>query len=461
MQPAPGSWRDPSSRVFIDGDRVLRVLDTEALADFQALVATKFFQDAVADGRIVATKLIDDVPSELAGTWAGVLEHERIPVITFPFEWTFSMLRDSALLQLDLTEAALADGLITKDATPYNIQFVGSRPTFIDLGSFERIAPGQPWFGYRQFCEQFLNPLLLQSRGIPYQPWLRGELRGITPAQCRAALPFRTRNRPSVFVHVGLHAWAERRFANSTGDTTGELRAAGFNPAIVRGQVRRLRKIVQRLKWEPRGSTWSNYTERGHYTDADLDAKETFVRTAAARQRRRQVLDIGANDGRFSDAVLEHADSVVALDADPLVVDHLYRSLRERHDERIVPVCMDIASMSVPAGWRGQERPGFTDRVKPDLVLALAVVHHLAVTDSVPLDEVAAMLRDFGSDVVVEFPTPDDQMVRRLARMKKAGVVDRYTLDVFEAAIESRFEVIERVTLPSATRILFHLQPRG
>ena len=256
MQPAPGSWRDPSSRVFIDGDRVLRVLDTEALADFQALVATKFFQDAVADGRIVATKLIDDVPSELAGTWAGVLEHERIPVITFPFEWTFSMLRDSALLQLDLTEAALADGLITKDATPYNIQFVGSRPTFIDLGSFERIAPGQPWFGYRQFCEQFLNPLLLQSRGIPYQPWLRGELRGITPAQCRAALPFRTRNRPSVFVHVGLHAWAERRFANSTGDTTGELRAAGFNPAIVRGQVRRLRKIVQRLKWEPRGSTW-------------------------------------------------------------------------------------------------------------------------------------------------------------------------------------------------------------
>ena len=185
------------------------------------------------------------------------------------------------------------------------------------------------------------------------------------------------------------------------------------------------------------------------------------MRTAAARQRRRQVLDIGANDGRFSDAVLEHADSVVALDADPLVVDHLYRSLRERHDERIVPVCMDIASMSVPAGWRGQERPGFTDRVKPDLVLALAVVHHLAVTDSVPLDEVAAMLRDFGSDVVVEFPTPDDQMVRRLARMKKAGVVDRYTLDVFEAAIESRFEVIERVTLPSATRILFHLQPRG
>ncbi len=446
----------------MDDDRVLRVLDADALADFQALEATAFFADAVSDGRIVATKLLDDVPPELASAqWAGVLEHERIPVITYPFEWTFSMLRDAALLQLDLTEAALAVGLITKDATPYNIQFVGSRPTFIDLGSFERIAPGQPWFGYRQFCEQFLNPLLLQSRGIPYQPWLRGELRGISPAQCRAALPFRTRIRPSVFVHVGLHAWAERRFANSAGDTSAELRAAGFNPAIVRGQVRRLRKIVRRLRWEPRGSTWSNYTDRGHYTDADLEAKETFVRGVAAVRHRRQVLDIGANDGRFSDAALEHADSVVALDADPLVVDHLYRTLRARRDERIVPVCMDIASMSIPAGWRAQERPGFTDRVKPDLVLMLAVVHHLAVTDSVPLDEVVAMLRDFEAEVVVEFPTPDDRMVRRLARMKKAGVVDRYSLEAFEAAVNSRFDVIERVTLPSATRILFHLQPRG
>jgi hypothetical protein len=135
--------------------------------------------------------------------------------------------------------------------------------------------------------------------------------------------------------------------------------------------------------------------------------------------------------------------------------------LRERQDEQIVPLCIDIASMSIPAGWRGQERPGFTDRVAPDLVLMLAVVHHLAVTDSVPLDEVVAMLRDFDADVVVEFPTPDDQMVRRLSRMKKAGVVERYSLEAFEAALNSRFEIVERATLPSATRILYHLHPRS
>ena len=142
LQPDPGSFRDPSSRVFLADDAVFRGLDAEALSDFEALAATPFFQDAVAAGQIVGTELVADPPEALSGAWAGVLAHERIPVVTYPYEWSFAMLRDAARLQLDLVSAALAVDLVTKDASAYNLQFVGSRPTFIDVGSFERLRDG-------------------------------------------------------------------------------------------------------------------------------------------------------------------------------------------------------------------------------------------------------------------------------------------------------------------------------
>jgi len=448
--------------VFADDGRILRALDADGAADYDALAGSQFFGDAVSDGRAIGTRRLEQVPDDLAQAgWVAVLEHERIPVVSYPFEWTFSMLRDAAMLQLDLTELALAEQLITKDATPYNIQFVGARPVFIDVGSFERLSPGEPWFGYRQFCEQFLNPLLLQAQGIPYQPWLRGELQGIRPSECRAALPLRTRARPSVFLNVGLHAWAERRYGGSGRDLRAELRAAGFNPAIVRAQLRRLRRVVRRLAWEPRRSGWSEYSERGHYEASDLAAKEAFVRRVAGHRRRRHVLDMGANDGRFSEAVLDAADYVVALDADPVVIDDLYRRLREGDERRILPVCIDLANVATALGWRGRERPAFIDRARPDLVLMLAVVHHLAITDMVPFEEIVAFLADVGAEAVVEVPTPDDPMVRRLARAKKAREVTRYSIDAFESAAGRAFEIVETEVLPSATRHLYHLRPRA
>jgi hypothetical protein len=442
--------------------RVLRALDATAAADFEALEATKFFAEAVEDGRIVATRRLAEVPAELARDgWVVALEHDVVPVISYPFEWTFAMLREAALLQLDLTEQALDEGLITKDATPYNVQFLGAGPVFIDIGSFERLTRGEPWFGYRQFCEQFLNPLLLGAAGVPWRPWVRGTTRGITPAECRDTLPLRRRMRPSVFAHVGLHAWAERRFAASSRDVRGEMRSAGMGPAVIRAQLRRLRKVVRRLHWRPRETAWSGYGDRAHYDDADLGAKEDFVRKAAARRHRAQVLDLGANDGRFTDAALEHADYAVALDRDEVAVDRLYTRLRERGEQRVLPLCVDLGDPSGSFGWRARERSAFFDRVHPDLVLLLAVVHHLAITDNVPLSEVVAMLAALGSDTVVEFPTPDDPMVQRLAAQKKDHDARRYDVATFEAAVGAHgFDVAERTPLPSGTRLMYDLRRR-
>ncbi len=459
--PDPGSFRDPTNRVLLDGERILRGLDAIAAADHAALVSSGFLGRGIEAGTIVGTRTLPAVPPELAGQgWDVVLEHERIPVLSYPYEWTFSMLRDAALLELDLTAAALDEGFITKDATPYNVQFVGTHPVHIDVGSFEPLTPGSPWFGYRQFCEQFLFPLVLCARrGITHHAALRGSLRGVSPATCAASLRWRDRMRPSLFIHVALHAKADRRRVGDGRDVRSELKAAGLGPDVLKAQVRRLRRTVAGLEWRAASSTWSDYSDRQHYADEALQAKGAFVKRVAGTRRRRQVLDLGANDGYFTELVLADADHAVAVDQDSLVVEQLYRRLRQRDERRVLPLVVDLADPAGALGWRNRERSAFVERVRPDLVLCLALIHHLAITDSIPLEEVVDLLGDLRSEVVLEFPLPDDPMVQRLMAQKKDRDVPRYDVARLEAALDGRFEVVERSSLD--TRLLYHLRPKG
>ena len=457
----PGSFRDPLSRVVVTDDRVVRVLRGDGVADFEALAASPLWQRVESDGRVVATERTE-LPPELAEAgWELALEHRRVPVITYPYEWTFSMLQDAALLQLDLTREALADGLLTKDATPYNVQFVGAHPVFIDVGSFERLPAGEPWRGYRQFCQLFYNPLLLQAAtNVPFQPWLRGSIEGIGPDQLRALLPWRDRVRRGAFANVVLHARLERKHADSDRDVGAELQRAGYGPWLIDAQLAKLQKVVRALEWGAASSTWSDYGDRDHYGDADLTTKTEFVRDVAAALGPETVLDLGANDGWFSRVAAEHAGTVVAVDADALVVDRLYRSLRSEGNRTILPLYGDLLNPSPAQGWRTRERTTLLDRVDADLVLALALVHHLAISGTVPLPDIVAWLREYDAEVVVEFPAPTDPMVQRLLRRKRAGRFDAYTIDGFVGALAPHFDVVRRLDLAAGTRTLFHLRPR-
>lgn len=482
--PAPaaadrGSFRDPLSRVFRlagpDGPTIVRGLTAEALDDYRALTATRFYPAALARGEIVGTT--ECAPAEHAlppavdgRPWAAALRHDVIDVLSYPYEWTFEMLRDAARLQLRLGRAALDERILTKDASSYNVQFVGASPVFIDVGSFERLRPGEPWAGYRQFCELFLNPLYVQSiAGIPFQPLLRADVAGIDPTLTKALLGGRGRFAKGVLANVTLHARADKRYADadSTRDIKAEMQRAGFGPGIIRAQLDNLAKVVDALEWDQQQSVWSDYGDRAHYTDVDLATKERFVADAVrAHPDPRLVLDLGANDGRFSHiAVNAGATAAVAADFDALVVDRLYRRLRDTGERRILPLVLDLANPSPGLGWRNAERPAFVDRVRPDITLCLAVVHHLALTNNVPLDEVVAMLADFAdidnrTSLVVEFPHPDDVMARRLLARKRTGLFDHYTLHNFERALATRFDTIERVELPSGTRTLYRCTPR-
>ena len=341
------------------------------------------------------------------------------------------MLKDAALLQLDLSREALAEGILTKDATSYNVQFQGARPVFIDVGSFERLVPGEPWPGYRQFCELFLNPLYLQAVvDVPFQPWLRGSVHGISPTIAAHAIGSRGRLRRDLLTHVRLHARAEARYADADADrdVKGELQRAGFGPKLIDAQMANLRKAVERLEWKASASTWSTYsTARALHRRGSRGEGGRAWRPPPRRSPEPVVLDLGANDGRFSRvAVGAGASLAIAVDGDHLVVDHLYRQLRSEGETRILPLVMDLSDPSPGLGWRGKERPSFVDRVRPDLVLCLAVIHHLALSGTVPFPEIVAFLHDFSAPLVVEMPHRDDPMAARLLARKRAGVFDHY-----------------------------------
>lgn len=462
-QPDPGSFRDPDSRVFAVGDRVLRAFSADGARAFEALAASPFFSDAITDGRIVASERLDVDPTSLGipANCALLVEHRRLPVWSYPYEWSFSMLRDAAILQLELLLGAMADGLTCKDATPYNIQFDGVRPTFVDVGSFERLRPGEPWYGYLQFCQLFLYPLLVEAYArLPFQPWLRAQVDGITPTQASRLLGPARLAKKGVAVHVALHARAQRRFADTDADIKGALRSGGFSTAIIEANIKGLLKIVDGVRTRDGESAWSEYGPRSHYSDRDLGEKEAFVREVAALRSRGLVWDVGCNDGRFARLVASGSDRVLAFDNDATVVDHLYRDLRAEGAGNIVPLVVDFADPSPGIGWRGRERAPFLQRNQPDLVLALAVVHHLAITNNVPPSELLDALHDLDCECIVEFPTEDDPLVRKLVRNKRAGVHVGYTLERFEREVEERFTVARRVALGSGTRVLYHLAPR-
>lgn len=455
-----GSFRDPTSRVWRDGDRVLRGLDERAASDFEKLASTRFFPAAIAEGTIIGTERVADRSPD-GRDWAAVLEHERIPVITYPHEWSFTMLQDAALLTLRLVRSAIDENMTTKDATAYNVQFVGARPVFIDVPSFEPYRAGEAWWGYRQFCQMFLFPLMFTAyKDLPHQPWMRGAVDGITPEHARRVLEGRRAGHKGFLTHVWLHAKADARFKDGSADTVDEMKKAGYKKELYIATIDRLLKLVEGLEWGRSESTWGSYSERGHYQSKELLLKGDFVRAVAGASPRDQVWDIGANDGMFSRIAAEHSQTVLAMDADDLVVDRLYRELRADGTTGIVPMYMNFADPTPGIGWSGTERPPLPSRSRPDLILALAVIHHLALTHNVPTSAILDNFASLGAEVVLEIPTEGDQMVKTLMRHKRAGTHDAYTLDAIESQIDDRFDVRRREELPGGSRVIFHLTPR-
>ncbi len=457
----PGSFRDPSSQVVIDGDRVLRLLDERGHDAWKTLAATDFFEDLVRRGWLVGTRPAE-LPTGHGDHWVAALEHDRIPFVSYPYEWSFSMLRQAALLTLDILEAALAEDMILKDATPFNVQWFGGRPVFIDVGSFEPLETGDAWIGYRQFCRQFLYPLMLTAyKDIPFRPWLRGRLDGISAVEFRRMLRPRDLLRKGVLLHVSLQARAEQRYAATVRNVRDEMKQAGFSKDLIINNVRGLRKVVERLVSPARDTEWTDYAGQDHVV-RQRSQKADFLRDVVDALQPDLVWDLGANDGHFSRIAAEAGAYVVAADADEGTSDRLFRALYEEGNRSILPLVMDVTDPSPATGWRARERTPLEARGVPDLIVMNAVIHHMVIGGNVPMREVVRWLSDLGAEVVIEFVPVGDPMTDRLLANKRLAEIHRdYTEEAFRALALASFEIVNESAVGDSTRRLFHLRPAG
>lgn len=452
-----GSFRDPLSRVRVQGQRVLRVFND--LGDRDRAHSWDFMTAQARAGRMIQSTLLE--LGEAPDGVVSMVEHPRLDLITYPFEWSFGMLKDAALLQLELVRDAAKAGVGVKDATPYNIQFVGSTPLFIDGGSFQKRVDTDPWFGYQQFCELFLYPLMLRSyAGVPFQPILRGSVNGIPVEDARGLLgPVRAKWQKGRLTHVLLHALAQRKMSDADAGVAEDVAESGMTTEVVLATVTKMMKLVAGLDIGIDESLWSDYTERGHYDDRGLSAKAEFVASSLASSGPLDhCWDVGCNDGMFSHIASKYANRVLAMDADELVVDRLYQQLKRDSSEaaaRITPLVVDLSAAGGGIGWRGTERPGLFDRSSPDAVIYLAVIHHLALTFNIPIEHQIDLLADITENLVIEFPGENDPMVMKLLRNKRAGIHGNYNTENFEDALRSRFTIENQQLLEGGTRTIY------
>jgi ribosomal protein L11 methylase PrmA len=453
-----GSFRDPSGFVFWHDGQPYRQIDQRFRAEWDAFQASRLMSRLIDQERLIDFESVGLEFAQSPNAYS-VIRPESIEFISYPYEWTFGELRDAALLTLDTQLDALADGWTLRDASAYNVQFRAGRPILIDSLSFEPLEEGAPWVAYRQFCEHFLAPLaLIARRDVRLAGLLRADPDGIPLDLASRLLPWRTRFNFGLLSHVHLHAGAQRRYA-ANADEGRAARSARIGRNRLEALVANLRGTVAGLDWTPGGTEWADYAEHTSYADAATADKARLVDAFVREVPGPRAWDLGANTGRYSRIAADAGKRVLAFDIDPAAAEQNYRRLRREDRTDILPLILDIANPSPGVGWAGRERRSLFERADADVILALALVHHLAISRNVPLPMILGLFADLAPWAIVEFVPKGDPMVRRLLA-SRPDVFDDYALDGFRTAAAERFDIVAESPIAESLRVLFLLRRR-
>ncbi|MGV3618777.1 MAG: SAM-dependent methyltransferase [Fimbriimonas sp.] len=452
----PGSFRDPSGFIFERDGVLYRQVNRPYAADLDLLDGSGLHEALAKDGLLIRSERVDDALALESGAVA-VLAPERVPFVSYPYEWCFGQLRDAALLTLDAMDRALAKGMILKDASAYNVQFLRGKPILIDTLSFTTYREGEPWVAYRQFCQHFLAPLALMAYvDVRLAGLLRVHVDGIPLDLAARLLPAMTRVRPGLLTHLHLHAKAQ----SSAGESSG--RKPHISLTALRALVDSLRDTIRGLPWNPPKTAWGDYYGNTNYADEAMAAKRALVAGAidAVRPKPATCWDLGANTGEFSILAAERGIETVAWDVDPVAVQRAYEAIQERWETRLLPLLQDLTNPSPDQGWAQTERDSLAARGPVDLLMALALIHHLAIGNNVPLPSVARSFAGLGRHLVIEFVPKEDSQVARMLSTRE-DVFPDYTQAGFEAAFDADFEVLRREAIPGTTRTLYLMRRRS
>ena len=453
----PASFRDPSGFVFRRDGVLYRQVRPSAVRDWEGFLSSGLYERLVADRLIVEH---EDAALELAATpdAAAVIRPRAIEFISYPYEWTFSQLKDAALLTLELQSRALDAGMRLRDASAYNIQFDAGRPILIDSLSFEVAEPTEPWPAYRQLCEHFIAPLALMAyRDARCGLMLRDFIDGIPLDLAARLLPGRTRLNLGLSAHIHLHAGAQRRASKAPPPAEGAERPARrISETGQRALLDSLQRTVSGLRYEPSGQ-WLGYATATSYSETATASKGQIVREMLEAAGGRTAWDVGANVGVYSAMAADAGYRVVAWDQDAASVEAHWRRVRGGANPAILPLIGDLANPSPAIGWALEERRSFLERGEPDVMLALALVHHLAIGNNVPLPAVARLFARMAPRAIVEFVPKDDPMTRRLLAARP-DIFEQYDVDGFRDAFGLAFRIVREAPIAESSRTLFLLE---
>jgi ribosomal protein L11 methylase PrmA len=454
-----GSFRDPSGFVFRRDGRLYRQVNERYAADYQLLLRSGLYDELTEEGLLVPHR---EASLELAVTDEAfrVLEPEELPFVSHPYEWSFGQLKAAALLTLEIQSRALEHGLVLKDASAFNVQFRGGRPVFIDTLSFEAYQHGAPWIAYRQFCRHFVAPLLLMSKvDVRLGRLSASHLDGVPLDLASGLLPHRTWLTLGALVHVHLHARSIRRYRDRPAEGVEKGKAAVSRRGL-EGLVDNLRSVVGKASWNPDRTVWAGYEEEHSYSEAAFTAKQAVVSEFIEAVQPRSVWDLGANTGTFSAVAATTASSVVSIDSDPGAVEKHFGRVQAAGSETVLPLWVDLTNPTPGRGWQGRERSSLVERGPADLLLALALLHHLRVTGNLSFSLIARGLAAMGRVLVVEWVPKEDPQVQRLLRSRE-DIFDSYDRDAFEKAFAQVWSIKRRESLPDSGRVLYLMRSRA
>lgn len=458
-----GSFRDPKGSVYIAGDKVYRTVMPAGVEDYEFVRDTGLYSALVDKALVIEAKEVE--LNALAGGQLGahyLLEHPKLAFLSYPYEWSFKALKSAALLHLEIQLEALEYGVKLSDASAYNIQFIGCKPVFIDSLSFSQYRDGEFWNGHNQFCEQFLNPLLLRSiLGITHHGWYRGNQEGIPTQDLARIMPFKNKLSWNVFTQVTLQAALQNAAQIKRKPVAGEVKNRKFPKSSYRNMLLSLHKWITKLTpLDKQPSTWGNYETDNSYSSDGAVIKKDFVSEFISTVKPRQLWDIGCNTGHYAAVALgSGAGSVIGFDFDPMALDQGFDRACDKN-LNFTPCYMDASNQSPDQGWNGAERMGIAKRSSADALINLAFAHHMIISKNIPMEQYVNWILGFADQGIVEFVPKSDPMVQDLLLLRE-DIFPDYEQDTFIALISQQAEIVKTAQVTGSGRVLVWYKKSG
>ena len=449
----PGSFRDPSGFVFQRNGQIFRQINSIYQEDYEHLMSSGLYNRLTTSGLLVKHQEVQIKPLSPENCYK-VIHPEQVSFISYPYEWSFSQLKDAALLTLAVQKEALHAGMILKDASAFNIQYCEGTPRLIDTLSFTRYQKDSPWVAYRQFCQHFLAPLALMSlTHIHLNKLLQLDMDGIPLPLASKLLPWDSRFNIGLQMHIHLHAYAQNIYTKQKPAPRVKKAKVSYNALV--GLVESLEKTVRKLNWKPKNTSWVDYYQFTNYSDDALDTKSKIVKEILHQISPKTVLDLGANTGEFSRLARDiHDCRILSIDSDPGAVEVNYLECKKNGISNVLPLVIDLRSPSPAVGWGNKERQSFIERSPVDVVMALALIHHLAISNNVPLVDIAQLMATLGRYLIIEFvPKEDSQVVKLLS--SRDDIFTDYTHERFIGAFTKFFQLQQEIPLTGTLRSIY------